>query len=147
MRTGLAVTNLMSGFHAVCFTLGTGGGDLNRAYIDGVEVSYSAQGASYGVQSSGNLFLGSAGVAPFAASGFNGTYYRFATWPFELTPTQIAAVSGSGRAEIALRGVATAPVSPPEAYPQLIVGNRLAYLWAGAGCTCNADTGRRILRW
>jgi hypothetical protein len=119
---GLQSPNLMSGFHAVCFTLGSGGGDLNRAYIDGLEVSYTGQGSSYGVQSSGNLFLGSAGVAPFGASGFNGTFYRFATWPFELTPAQIAAVSGAGRAEIAARGVATTPVSPPEAYPQLIVG-------------------------
>ena len=119
---GLQSSNLMSGFHAVCFTLGAGGGDLNRAYIDGVEVNYSGQGSSYGVQSSGNLFLGSAGVAPFGNSGFVGTYYRFATWPFELTPTQIAAVSGAGRAEIATRGVATTPVSPPQVSPQLIVG-------------------------
>jgi trimeric autotransporter adhesin len=118
----LASPNFMSGFHSVCFTLGTGGGDLNRAYIDGVEVSYTVQGSSYGAQSSGNLYLGSSGVAPFTTSGFTGTFYRFVTWASELTPSQIAAVSKAGIAEIAARGVATVPVGSPQIAPQLIVG-------------------------
>ena len=118
----MASADFTSGYHAVCFTLGGGGGDLNQAYVDGVEVSYTAQGSSYGAQSSGNLFLGASGISPFVNSGLNGTYYRFATWPTKLTAMQVAAVSAAGTAEIAARGIPTAPVMLQQTAPQLIAG-------------------------
>ncbi len=143
---GLASPNLMSGFHAVCFTLGTGGGNLDRCYIDGAEVSYSAQGSSYGVQSfRKSVRLDPRSIAPFTASGFNGTYYRFATWPFELTPAQIAAVSQIGESRDCFARRGETPASPPRRIRSLL-WSRLAYLWAGACCTCIAERGRRILR-
>ncbi len=112
--------NLVSGFHVLCYVLGTGGADADQLYIDGQTANYTAQGASYGYQSSGNYLLGSSGVSAWNNSGFNGTYYRFVAWPVELNPVQIAAVSGSIQQEIASRGVAVAPVPAPEANPLLL---------------------------
>ena len=136
--------NLTSGYHDMCYVLGTGGGNLDHVYIDGQEVTYTAQGSSFGYQSSGNLLLGTSGVAPFTASGFNGTYYRFVTYSTQLTAAQVAAVSVAMRSEVASRGVAVTPSPAAVVAPQLIAVRGLDHLWtrvefAGAGVAGKSD--------
>jgi lysophospholipase L1-like esterase len=125
--------NVVSGFHVMCYVLGGGSGDLDHLYIDGQETFYYAQDASYGYQSSGHYYLGSSGVSAWAGSGFNGTYYRFAAWPTGLNAQQIAAVSGSIREEIALRGVDVTPRPVMLSSPQLLAAG--TSLTIGAGLT------------
>ncbi|MDE3104433.1 MAG: hypothetical protein KGK08_04590 [Acidobacteriota bacterium] len=112
--------NLVSGFHVLCYVLGTGSGNLDHAYVDGNEVSYTTQSWSYGQQSSGYYLLGSSGTGPFTASGFTGTLYRFAAYPTQLTAAMVAAVSGAMQADVATRGVPTAPVPVTQTVPLLL---------------------------
>ena len=111
---------LISGFHVACFVLGTGSGNYDHLYVDGMEVTYSTLGASYGLQTSGNYLLGSSNTSYWTTSGLNGTYYRFAAWPVQLTAEQVLAVSLSMQAEIAARGVPVTPATIPLAGPQLL---------------------------
>jgi len=112
--------NLLSGFHVLAVTLGTGGSSLDHVYIDGVEVAnYRLQGASAGVQTSGNLFVGSSGLSTWTGSGFNGTFYRLRTYATQLAATDVATVSAAIRNEIASRGVLTSPQQLGFAKPQL----------------------------
>jgi lysophospholipase L1-like esterase len=112
--------NLMSGFHVLCFVLGTGGGNIDHVYIDGAEVSYTAEGSSFGLQSSGNYLLGSSNSGPFTTSGLEGTYYRFLGYGFQMASTAVQATSRAIQAEIAGRGVATTPVPINGAMPQIL---------------------------
>ena len=122
---------LISGFHVACFVLGTGGGNFDHLYVDGQEVTYSTLGSSYGLQTSGNYFLGSSNTSFWTASGLNGTYYRFAAWPVQLTAAQIQAVSLSMQAEIAARGVPVIPATIPLAGPQLLASGTSITFGAG----------------
>jgi len=105
-----AVPNLMSGFHVLAVTLGTGGGVNDHIYIDGTEVaSYIRQGASAGQQTSGNLYFGSSNSGPWSGSGFNGTAYRLRTYATQLSAGDVQTVSASIRNEVAGRGVTVSP--------------------------------------
>jgi lysophospholipase L1-like esterase len=122
--------NLMSGFHVLAFALGSGSGSLDHIYLDGLEVaSYNAQGASFGFQTSGNLFLGSSDMSTFTGSGLNGTMYRFVAMPSNgLTAAQIQAISGQIRAEIAGRGVDVAPRPVVQSKPVLYaIGDSITF--------------------
>jgi lysophospholipase L1-like esterase len=112
--------NLMSGFHVLCFVLGTGGGNVDHLYIDGVEVSYTAEGASFGLQSSGNYLLGSSNINPFDGSGLEGIYYRFLGYGFQMASTAVQSTSRAIQAEIAGRGVAVTPVQLNVATPKIL---------------------------
>ena len=120
--------NLISGFHVLAASLG-GAAGTDHVYIDGVEVaSYLSQGGSAGVQTSGNFFLGSAGVAPWQTSGINGTMYRLRTYPTQLSTSAVQAVTTAITNEVATRGVATVPVSIQEAAPQLhAIGDSITF--------------------
>lgn len=118
-----------SGFHVLAVTLGASGSSVDHFYLDGVEVgSYISQGTSAGLQTSGNLFLGSSLVSPFNTSGFNGTFYRFVTYSTQLSASQIADASRSIREEVAARGVAISPQPIAIGFSQLhAVGDSITY--------------------
>jgi len=118
-----------SGFHVLAVTLGVAGSSVDHFYLDGVEVgSYISQGASSGVQTSGNLFLGTSLVSPFNTSGLNGTFYRFLAYNSQLTSSQIADASWAIQQEIASRGVAVSPQPTLLSTPQLhAVGDSITY--------------------
>lgn len=101
-------TNLTNGFHCKAVTLGSGGSDLDRIFIDGNEPVYGARGASAGIQKTGNFFIGSYGT------GLNGnaagTFYRAAFYSDELSAAQIQSACASMVSEVAGRNVATGPV-------------------------------------
>lgn len=115
-----SIVNLVSGFNVFGVVCGTGGADKDHFYINGVEVaSYVLQGTSCGLQVSGNLVLGSSGVSPWNASGFNGTFYRFAAFSTQLTAATIAKYTATIFADVQSRGVATSPVPVVQSTPQL----------------------------
>jgi lysophospholipase L1-like esterase len=135
VRTG--VENVMSGFHVLAYVLGTGSGSVDHIYIDGVEAAaYDRQASSAGIQTSGNLFLGSSNVAPFTVSGLSGTLYRFVAMAVNtLSAQQIAAISGSIRAEIANRGVAVAPPPVTQTTPTIYaIGDSITCGFSNGGC-------------
>lgn len=106
-----------TGFHVYCAVLGVAGSSLDRFYTDGTENTYGVQGASAGLQTTGNFFLGSSNVSPWTTSGFLGTMYRAAFFPGQLNATQVQAVSTTLRADAITRGVITSPVAKPEGAP------------------------------
>jgi hypothetical protein len=111
--------NLISGFHVLAVTLGSGG-SADHLYIDGVEVaSYIRQGVSSGQQTSGNLFLGSSNTGPWSGSGFDGNMYRMRTYPTQLAAGDVQTISTAIRNEVASRGVAVTPLPLVAATPQL----------------------------
>lgn len=127
---------LISGFHTVCYTLGTGGGDVDRIYIDGKEsTSYTGQGSSAGFQTSGNIYLGGIqGTSLGDNVGFAGTMYRATVFSAELTPTQIGFISGQMQSEVGNRGVPITPKIYPIANPQLwAVGDSITYATGTGG--------------
>jgi hypothetical protein len=108
-----------SGFHVIVWVLGTGGGNLDHVYVDGAEVSYSLQGANAGVQTSGNLFLGSSNTGPWTQSSPQAIFYRVRVHSTQYTAADAQAITQVFRADIANRGVSTSPVSPLLGAPQL----------------------------
>jgi lysophospholipase L1-like esterase len=89
-------------------------------YLDGNEISYTVQGASFGFQSAGNYMLGSSNTGPFLGSGFMGTFYRLVSYPTQLPAAAILAASRTIQTEVASRGVPVQPVPVNLAAPQLL---------------------------
>lgn len=132
----LSTTQLFSGFHVVTYVLGTGSGNLDHLYIDGVEYPYTTQSSSFGLQTSGNYFLSSGGVSPYAQSGLLGTMYRARFFSTQLTPAQILSDSLSLSSEVAARGVAVAPQQVLSSTPMLhIIGDSISCSWNGSQCS------------
>jgi lysophospholipase L1-like esterase len=71
------------------------------------------------MQTSGNLFLGTTGVAPTDQSGFLGTMYRAIAYPSQLSASNVQVVSAAIRNEVASRGVLTSPQPQALITPQL----------------------------
>ena len=118
----------MTGFHVVAFTLGTSGTSVDHFYIDGVETTYGSQGSSAGSQTSGNLFVGSSNVGPWAGASLNGTFYRLVAFPSQLSASQVAADSQIIRSEVASRGVQVAPLSVISSTPQInAIGDSITF--------------------
>ncbi|HEY0264189.1 MAG TPA: GDSL-type esterase/lipase family protein [Granulicella sp.] len=119
---------LLSGFHVLAVTLGSGSAK-DHLYIDGVEVgSYIRQTTSASAQTSGNLYLGSSGINPWDASGLYGTVYRMRTYATALPSATVQMVSNSIAAEVASRGIATKPVPVPMGAPRIhAVGDSITY--------------------
>ncbi|WP_035347238.1 GDSL-type esterase/lipase family protein [Edaphobacter aggregans] len=124
-----SVGNVISGFHVLAVTLGTGGGSLDHIYIDGAEVpSYTMQGASAGAQTTGNLFLGSSNISPWTGSGLNGIFYRLRTYPTELAASDVQTISTAIRNEVAIRGVMVTSQPIVAASPQLhAIGDSITF--------------------
>ena len=124
-----SAANLFSGFHVLTYVLGTGSGNVDHLYIDGTEVaSYQQQTASAGLQTSGNLYVGSSGTSPWDTSGLNGTAYRMRVYSTQLAASDVAAVTQAMVSEAGQRGVATAPVPVNLGAPQFnAVGDSITY--------------------
>jgi lysophospholipase L1-like esterase len=118
-----------AGFHVIAVTTGTGDGDLDHFYLDGVDVgSYGAQSSSAVALLSGNYFLGSTNAGFFAGGGFIGTYYRAVFKTTEDSAATVAANSLSILREVQSRPVQTTPKQLPTAIPQLFaVGDSITY--------------------
>jgi lysophospholipase L1-like esterase len=130
----------ISGFHVFAFVLGTGSGSVDHLYIDGVEQpAYDRQGASAGIQTSGNLFLGSSNVSPFNTSGFLGTMYRLRTYAVNtLTASQIQQITGSIRNDVQSRGVVVTPQAAPQITPTLnCIGDSITFGYEAATPYCS----------
>ncbi len=124
-----AVPNLVSGFHVLAYTLGSGNTDVDHIYIDGVEAgSYAVQVASGGLQTSGNLFFGSSNVGPWVGSGIFGTAYRMRVYSTELAAADVATVTQAMYSEAALRGIPTSPAPVNVTGPQFhAIGDSITY--------------------
>jgi lysophospholipase L1-like esterase len=111
--------NLVSGFHVLTYVLGVSGVAPDHIYIDGVGATVGGfDASSSGLQTSGNLFLGSSNAGIFNASGLNGTMYRFAAFPGRnLTDAQILQISQQIKNDVASRGVPIDPVNAHWAKP------------------------------
>jgi lysophospholipase L1-like esterase len=131
----LTSSQLFSGFHVLTYVLGTSSGSPDHVYIDGIEYPYSTQSFSFGLQSSGNYFLGSGGVSPYAQSGTLGTMYRARFFSTALTPAQILSDSLALTNEVSARGVAVVPQQVSSNSPVLhIVGDSISCAWNGSQC-------------
>ena len=116
------IQNLVSGFHVLTYTLAaSASGQADHIYIDGVRGTATRFNfTSAGLQTSGNLILGSSNVGIFETSGLNGTMYRFAALPGNnLTDDQIMQISQQITRDVANRGVAVKPVPALQAAPTL----------------------------
>lgn len=138
-----------AGNHTIIVTLGTGGGDPDRVYLDGAEyAAYSAQGANAGRTTSGQFALGrfaSSGV--FATSGFIGTMYEFVARAGELTAAQVAAENGALAADAVQRGVAWSPVSWMQSSPNLLTVGDSITCGQGVGSGCSANFVANASAW
>ncbi|WP_158942067.1 SGNH/GDSL hydrolase family protein [Granulicella sp. S190] len=116
------VKNFVSGFHVLTYVLGTPGASVDRIYIDGVEASsYDIfHFSSAGLQTSGNLFLGSSDTGIFGTSGLTGTFYRMVTFPTNtMSASQIQQISNQITNDVASRGVSTSPAAVSQGVPTL----------------------------
>jgi lysophospholipase L1-like esterase len=113
--------NLVSGFHVLTFVLGSvSTGVRDAIYIDGVRATASFNFFSQGLQTSGNLILGSSDVGIYGTSGLDGTLYRFAAFPgTNLTGDQILQISRQITQDVASRNVPVKPVPTPQSAPTL----------------------------
>jgi lysophospholipase L1-like esterase len=115
--------NLVSGFHVLTYVLGTPGRTADQIYIDGVEsTSYDPRFHfnAAGLQTSGNLFLGSSNTGIFGTSGLTGTFYRMVTMSTNtLTAAQVLQISNQIKNDVASRGVNTAPAKVKQGVPTL----------------------------
>jgi lysophospholipase L1-like esterase len=110
----------LSGFHVLAYVLGSSADStVDHLYIDGVEVGgYTSQSASAGRQTSGNLFLGASGTAPWTG-GVNETMYRMTTFNTALSAADVQRVSIGMRNDSSTRGVAVTPTATPLGSPML----------------------------
>ncbi len=120
---------LLSGFHVIGIVMGTGGGNLDKLYVDGVEcAAYGHHGASAGKQTSGNFYLGSTNSGLWSTSGFKGSFFRFVGYTSQLTDTQMSQASHLIRREIASRGVVVSPINKPTGVSTLqAIGDSITY--------------------
>ncbi len=119
----------ISGFNILTVTLGNGiSGDVDRFYINGVEIPYAFQQGSFGAQGSGNFLLGAPNTGFFNGSGFNGIFYRAV---FSATEDSPATVQGNYQKilnDINSRSVPVTPVPVVQVSPQLFaVGDSITY--------------------
>ena len=136
--TGTTSTNtqvyLPTGNHDIIVTLGTGAGDLDRYFFDGIEVgSYTSQSFNAGLATSGNYVIGNNPTLPNA--GFVGDMYEFITRTAELTPAQVLQEHKAMLADVYLRGTGGAGLPWNAAGPNLVcLGDSIC---AGLGGTVN----------
>ncbi len=115
-----ASLNTLSGFEVLTVVCGTGSGNLDHIYLNGVEVSYSTQASNCGAQTSGNLYLGPAQVTPWSAGFFPGTFYGFGASSTQHTVAQIQQNVSAFFALAAAKGVPTSSLPVSLAQPQLL---------------------------
>lgn len=104
--------NFKTGLYVLAHILGTGGGNLDKIYFNGIEVPYQVQGSTAGAQTSGNLFIGSSGVGPWAGTGGQFTLYRTRIYSDQKSAADLQALTQIFLSDVATRGV---PVTPQPA--------------------------------
>lgn len=104
--------NFKTGLYVLAHVLGTGGGNLDKIYFNGIEVPYQVQGSTAGAQTSGNLFIGSSGVGPWAGTGGQFTLYRTRIYSDQKSAADLQALTQIFLSDVATRGV---PVTPQPA--------------------------------
>lgn len=138
-----------AGNHTVIVTLGTGSGDLDHVYLDGVEYpTYSAQGSNAGKTTTGQFALGrflSSGT--FAASGFIGTMYEFVARSAELTAAQVQVENGALAADAVQRGVVWNPLGWTRTAPNLVAVGDSITCGQGVGTGCSAAFAANASAW
>ncbi len=118
----------ISGFNVITFTVGAAGGGRDHIYLNGNEISYFVQSASFGTQTSGFLYLGSSNISYFVGSGFLGTMYRAVAESREDTLAQAQAIYQTILGDMNTRGVATAPQTIQSGMPMLFAaGDSITY--------------------
>ena len=127
LRTVSSVT--ISGFNVLTYTLGNcSNGDVDHLYLNGVELAYSQEGCSAGLQSSGNLLLGASNTDFFNGSGFQGIFYRAVFKSGEDTAAQVKAGYLSMLADMNARPVQTTAQGLPQGGAQLFaVGDSITF--------------------
>ena len=121
--------NPLPGFHILGVVAGTGSGNVDHLYLDGVEVAtYTMQGSSAGTLSAGNLWLGSTNTGVWAGSGLFGTMYRFVAYSGQLSAAQVQSATVAIRQDVASRGVSVTPTTAILNSPQLhTIGDSITY--------------------
>ena len=115
-----ASPNTLSGFAVLTLVCGNGSGNLDHFYLNGTELSYTNQSSNCGAQTSGNLVLGSSGVAPWTNGFFPGTFYGFAASASQHTAAQVQQNTAAFVALAAGKGVPTAVQPVSLITPQLL---------------------------
>lgn len=140
---------IAAGNHTIIVTLGTGGGDLDHVYLDGVEyATYGSQGANAGKTTSGVFSLGRfATAAPFNGSGFIGTMYEFAARTAELTAAQVLVESGAMAADAGARGVVWNPLTWTRNAPNLVAVGDSITCGQGVGSGCSTTFVTNTAAW
>ncbi len=115
-----ASPNTLSGFAVFTVVCGTGSGNLDHFYLNGVELSYTTESANCGAQSSGNLVLGTSGVSPWGGGFFPGTFFGFAASSAQHTAGQVQQNTAAFFALVAGKGVPLQPLPFSLSTPQLL---------------------------
>lgn len=128
-NTSTATDVPMSGFHVFASVLGTGSGNVDHLYMDGVELPYAgSQGASGTAQASGNFFLGSANTGVWTTGGLEGTYYRAVFFSGQLTAAQVQTVSTQIASSESSLGVPVKPLVKPQSVQSLhCIGDSITF--------------------
>jgi lysophospholipase L1-like esterase len=114
-----ASLNTLSGFEVLTIVCGTGSGNLDHIYLNGVEVSYSTEASNCGAQTAGNLYLGTAQVTPWTGGFFPGTFYGFGASSTQHTAAQVQQNVSAFFALALAKGVPTTPLPVSLVQPQL----------------------------
>jgi len=143
--TRSAASQTFSGCHVITYVLGTGSGNLDHLYIDGVELSYTSEGSSAGFQASGNLILGNSGISPYNGSGIIGTVYRLRVLSSQLTAGQAYSDAIALRAAASARGISLSPPQYLLNTPQMhLIGDSITCAWNGSACNSSYSWGSQL---
>lgn len=126
-RTQSSKNNAEAGNHTYCWILGQAGqvSTTDRFFVDGIEQSYTATGASGGLQTSSNYVIGRNN---FSQPGYyDGKLYYFVGWAAQPTASQIQAASYTISNAAAVKGVQTQPTSN--------LGPNISFIAAGDSIT------------
>jgi hypothetical protein len=138
----------LSGLHVRIYTLGTGSGDNDHIYVDGVEAPYATQTASAGLQSSGVLAIGSANGGPFIGGDGLVTFYDAFFYSTELSAANALQLTQYIQADLASRGVPTQPFPQPTGVPTLhCIGDSIQALGACSQLTLLNQPAYNVEQW
>src|SRR6266702_7546403 len=120
---------MVVGYHVIGLQLNGPDPVKDRIWVDGAEcANYRFRDSALGLQSSGNLYLGSSATGVWATNGFHGDIYRAIFYPGHLADTQMQSMSGLITSQIAQRGVSTGPVNAATNTPQIhAIGDSITY--------------------
>jgi hypothetical protein len=107
------------GTHCSVVVLGTGGGNTDHFYLDGIEVTLSG-GTSYGLA---NTVYNVGGTPSGYDTYMTGSIYRWSAWSTQLTPDQVQLACGNSELLAESRGVRfsfSSPIFPVTTTNQIV---------------------------